>query len=191
MAKKADTPKPAPEAVRDELEELERAYLTSLENFRLLFSSLKRTESRLVELGLPVAESIAVYARVYTIREKIEEISKAVGQLKDVFNKTLLPRTMEQNNIDTLTISEGHRVTLTTKIFASVKADCRDQAYNWLRENDAADLVTETVNAQTLSSYAKSLAEENKALPEELFNVMSQAATSLTRAKGWNFGDNR
>jgi len=173
-------------SVGQDLDRMAHIYTEAVDRLRELYKVTKRTEAALNELGNPVAESIAVYARVYTIYEKISDIVKEFGTIKDLFNKSLLPQTMTDHNTNTLTISEGHRATITEKVYAAVKAGQRENAYKWLKENGADSLVTETVNAQTLSAYAKSLAEENMVLPDEYFNVSVIPSVSLTRAKGWS-----
>jgi hypothetical protein len=54
---------------------------------------------------------------------------------------------------------------------------------NWLRDNGAESLIIETVNAQTLASYAKSvMEEEGKDLPHNLFKTNILTYTSITKA---------
>lgn len=186
MAKKPVAERPAPVAVKEQLASLNYDYAQALRAFRMLYRSMQDAEARVKELGGPVAESIAVYARIYTIHEKMSDVAKHTLALKDYFSKQFLPEAMGVAEIDTLTISEGHRATLTEKVFASIPADNREKAYAWLRANGAEDLIVETVNASTLSAYAKSLAEDNKELPDDIFTVLRTPAVSLTRAKGWN-----
>ena len=69
-------------------------------------------------------------------------------------------------------------------MFASIIAEKRPQAFQWLRDNGYGDIIQETVNASTLSAFAKTLLEtENKELPEEFFRVHAESQATLTRGK--------
>lgn len=188
--KTSDEPKPMPALLEPELIAINETYSQAVTAIRHLFGALLRAENRLKELGVPVPEAIALYARVYSVHEKIEEVSKHTGALKQTFSRNIVPTAMDDSGTTNMTISEGHRLTRTAdKIFASIPTEHRDEAFSWLREHEAGDLIQETVNASTLSAYARTMMEENKELPESLFTVLAVPSVSLTRAKGWRMGE--
>lgn len=185
MATKTAEARPAPALVA-EMTSIALCYARAVQSLRDLFKSMKVAEDKLKEIGAPVPDAIALYTRIYTVHEKMTEIVKHTEALKGIFGKGLVPEAMDLSQTKTLTISEGHRVTRTDdKIYASIPAEKRPAAYQWLRDHEAGDLIQETVNASTLSAYVKSLREKNEDVPDDLFTVLEVPAVSLTRAKGW------
>lgn len=72
------------------------------------------------------------------------------------------------------------RVTRTAKLYASIPADKRDEAYQWLRDNGLEALIQETVNASSLSAAAKEMMATGNELPEDMFKVHTKDSVSLT-----------
>ena len=80
----------------------------------------------------------------------------------------------------------GTMFCLTTKTRASAAAGVKDDLYEALRDNGYGDLVYETVNANSLSSFVKERIEENgDALPDWLMglvNVFDKVTVSVRKA---------
>src|SRR5574344_935252 len=55
----------------------------------------------------------------------------------------------------------GHSYSLKNDTFASAKADCKEELFAALRNNDAGDLVQEQVNANSLRAFVKELKANN------------------------------
>jgi hypothetical protein len=109
-----------------------------------------------------------------------EELEPLVNLFKK-FKELEVPATFEADKITHVPLEEGFRVGLSSRLFASIPAGKREQAYQWLRDNGLGDLITATVNAGTLSAAAKEMMEEkNEELPKELFTVALVPNTSVT-----------
>lgn len=68
----------------------------------------------------------------------------------------------------------GNTFYLTSRLFASPNAGMKDDMISALRKNGYGELVTETVNANTLASFCKELmAENNDVLPEWLAGTIN------------------
>jgi predicted nuclease with TOPRIM domain len=80
----------------------------------------------------------------------------------------------------------GTMFCLTTKTRASAAAGVKDELFVALRENGLGDIITETVNANTLSSTVKGLIEENgDALPcwlTGLVNVFDKTTVQVRKS---------
>ncbi len=95
-----------------------------------------------------------------------------------------LPERLEHDKIKTFS-TDDWRISRSTRVLASIPGEKRDEAYNWLRENDHGSLIKETVNASSLSALAKEIMEGGHELPEDLFNVHPKVSVSFTKvAKG-------
>ena len=75
---------------------------------------------------------------------------------------------------------------LSTKTRASAKAGRKDELFDALRANGYGDLITETVNASSLSSFVKEqIAENAEALPDwldGLVNVFEKTTVGVRKA---------
>jgi len=68
----------------------------------------------------------------------------------------------------------GNTFYLTSRLFASPNAGMKDDMISALRKNGYGELVTETVNANTLASFCKELMAENgDVLPEWLAGTIN------------------
>jgi hypothetical protein len=117
--------------------------------------------------------------RIKIAREAIQEITDRLSkeQIPDLF-RLVRERTGEKppfkiEGVGSVNVSNKYSCTILDK----------DAGYNWLRKNGHEGLITETVNASTLSAFAKELIEvEGKELPPELFKTGLNPYTSI-RAK--------
>jgi hypothetical protein len=117
------------------------------------------------------------------MHDKIDEIKKQAYHVMNDYAMKVLPMVFENEGVTTITLSAGYRVTIGQRLSASIVADKKPDAYNWLVHNDLGDLITETVNASSLSATARSLIEEGRQLPDDLFKTVVLPQVSLTRTK--------
>jgi predicted nuclease with TOPRIM domain len=96
-----------------------------------------------------------------------------------------LSEVMAEDEVQNFTRS-GVMFCLTTKTRASAAGGLKDALFIALRENGLGDIITETVNANTLSSTVKGLIEENgDALPDwlaGLVNVFDKTTVSVRKS---------
>ena len=59
----------------------------------------------------------------------------------------------------------------------------KEAGLDWLRANNFRDIITETVNAQTLGKIAEERATQNLGLPEDVFKTGMSYTTTLTAIK--------
>lgn len=124
------------------------------------------------------------FVGLHRLNSRLDEQLKPFYELYRRYKEIELPAAFEADKITHVPLEEGFRVGLSSRMFASIPADKREAAYQWLREHELGDLITNTVNAQTLSAAAKTLMEEkNIELPSELFTVAYVPNTSVTSTK--------
>jgi hypothetical protein len=111
----------------------------------------------------------------------VESILKPLNEEIEKTKKVRLPEMFSTHNIKSLTTTTGYRITISQKMYAGFKADMKEIGIEWLRSNNAEDLIQETVNSQSLSRFAKDLIEEGRELPEDIFNVAIIPNTSRTK----------
>lgn len=131
-----------------------------------------------------VVELTRAFVELRGVKDKLDAIAKDFSKVYEDFKVGRLPAAFELAGVPTVNLDEGYRVTVSHRVFASVKGDRKEQAYQWLKENGFGDLVTQTVNTATLSAAAKAMAEENQELDPDLFNIAIIPTTSVTKTKG-------
>jgi hypothetical protein len=113
---------------------------------------------------------------------KVSDSGKVFGPLVQQYSTVELPQAFEQAGVPHVVLDEGFRVGVNTRFQASIKPDQKDAAYEWLRDNGLPDLITEVVNASTLSAAAKrEIEENNRDFPEELFTIAQLPNVSVTK----------
>lgn len=129
-----------------------------------------------------IQEAVRLYKKMRDFKEDVEAQINLLTEKIDNCRQVVLPLMYKENNITSITV-DGYRFTISQTVRASIPADTKPQAYQWLRDNDLADLIIETVNASTLASQARKMLEDGEGeLPEPLFKVALVPNVSITKA---------
>ncbi len=139
-----------------------------------------------------LSDALVFYFRLKTLTEVLNDCLKDINKYKTYLQYTHLPKMMNDNNVKTITVeSINARFSKSSKL--SVKGnpnvgysgeELQAKIFEWLREVGAGSLIKETVNAASLSAFAKNLIEvEGKDLPEDLFEVSTSESVSVTPLK--------
>jgi hypothetical protein len=163
--------------VRDETLDLAaRACVNLIDTVRVV----RRDTNELVELDDHI-ELIKHYAKLRAITEQIKESREALDELERKLSREYVPDAMRARNIKTITIEGVGRVSLSNRWSCSMLD--KQLGMQYLRDTGNGGLIIETVNAQTLASFAKDL-NDNKGeeLPSDLFKTGIMTVTSITKA---------
>ncbi len=133
----------------------------------------------------PASDLVKMYGGLRKAKDLVDAALKAINAIHDSIKFAQLPEAFEREELKTVTLEDGSRVTISQKVFASIPADKRSNAFRWLRDNGQEGIIQETVNSQTLSAFAKEwISEQGKDLPEDLFKVHFQPSVTYTAGKG-------
>lgn len=121
-------------------------------------------------------EFAPIFTAFWSTKQAVDNLEVAFKLLtKHVTDQErgVLPAKLVEAEIDTVRVPElGRSFTYNIKYSASIID--KDKGYAWLRERGAGDLISETVNAGTLSGYLKSLVvDEGIDPPEDIFKFGS------------------
>lgn len=131
-----------------------------------------------------VADAARFYVCYHRLNALLDDLTKHFSGGFEEFKVDTLPAILEVEGQSSVPLDEGFRVGVQQKLYASIKGGKRDEAYDWLRENGMEDIITETVNASTLSAAVKVMIEDKfQEPPEALFNVLTKANSSVTKTK--------
>lgn len=118
------------------------------------------------------------------LKDKWEDANGQFNELFELYKKEYVPEAIEGSGQTHIALVEGYRVGVGHNVRASIREGMREKAYKWLRSHKLGELITETVNASTLSATAKLMRQENRDLPDSVFNVYDETVTSVTQTKG-------
>lgn len=115
--------------------------------------------------------------------DALDGCRKRLNALIENMSREDIPEMMRDAGVRTITLDDIKRRFTVAQRFNASMPD-KDIGMAWLRENGAGALIQETVNAQTLSSWAKNrIEEEGLDLPADKFKVSTMAYTSSTAVK--------
>ena len=137
---------------------------------------------------LPLEDALIQYYFLEDAYDALDEARKAIyKQVEDLKNRAL-PELMADKKAKTLTleipgVERARRFTTNRRLSASILPDRKAEGYAYLRENGAENLIQETVNSSSLSSYAKQMIEEQGMdLPDDTFKLSTMTYISITKA---------
>ncbi len=115
------------------------------------------------------------------LKDKIGDLDSAFTALYKSWSEDKFPEALETTGQKFIPLAEGFRVGVSITLRASIKEGMKDKAYHWLRAHKMGSLISSTVNASTLSKAASEMRDDNRDLPDDLFNVYDQSTTSVTQ----------
>ena len=122
------------------------------------------------------------FVNLYKLKKELDTFYSAFEKLWAEYNGKLIPEAIEGAGVTNVPLAEGLRVQRAEVCRASIRADMRDKAYAYLRKH-YPEVVSETVNASTLSALAnKLLTEDNVELPTDIFNVHWMPVMSVVKS---------
>ena len=94
--------------------------------------------------------------KLYLLKEEKKELEARVKELNGIIEKTdkELSDEMAEGELESFNY-KGHTFYLNNRLFASPAKDRKEDMLQALKDNGFGDLVTESVNSQTLASFIK------------------------------------
>lgn len=139
----------------------------------------------------PSTTLIELGQELVSLKDEIAEHEAALKLLKERYEalrKHDIPDEMQRLGLKTtdgkgsVLLADGTRLTLTTTLYADVKAADREKFYAWMKQNGHSSLVKESVNTNTLRAFCKELMEDEKPLPP-MVSTYFETAVTVTRSK--------
>lgn len=162
-----------------------KQYAGALDDIDAVAAGLHEATEYLQELfdetdwsDLTITQWAYALVRSKDLNDKLDAYRKRVFHVMDQINKSVLPGQMEKHDQDSVRLPGlGKSLSVQTKTSATMVD--KAAGFAWLRERGLDDLITETVNAGTLSSTLRQLALEqgieppDDAIKVSTFNAMS------------------
>lgn len=119
------------------------------------------------------------------LRQIVDGLDRAKKEMQGVYDVcvTMLASKMLEDGITNVTVDGVGRVTVTSDVYASIKVENRQAAYQFLRDTGNGDLIKDTVNASSLKSLVKSMLKDGVEIPEGTITYSPYSKTSITKVK--------
>tara|TARA_R110002020_G_scaffold153432_2_gene332829 strand:+ start:3348 stop:4010 length:663 start_codon:yes stop_codon:yes gene_type:complete len=125
-------------------------------------------------------QTIAVLAESQVdLEEQIEEINNQLKVLKEKhrrISEEQLPEALKEAGVSEFKLKDGTKVSTSTYYSARITPDNKEEAFGWLRENNFADLIKNTVSV--------SFGRDEDDAAKELRNELTRNGMSTTQ-KEW------
>lgn len=128
-------------------------------------------------------EAIKLMDELYQLKEQLQKLLKTPTEtVYDIMRFTVVPKVMEEAETLSLTVNGIGRVNVMDDI--SVKVLEKEEFYAWLVSSGNEDLITETVNAQTLAAWMRARLKNKEAapVPKNLIEVTPVTRAQITRS---------
>ena len=134
------------------------------------------------EMAVPdIADVVNRYAAFRGALAATKELKKILeGFVQGLVDNVVVPR-FEEKSQTSITIG-GRRFTVSERSYASITAENKEVAYDWLRKSGNEHLIIETVNASSLSSAVKEWRENNTEIPD-CITVFPKKTVSVTKVQ--------
>lgn len=121
-----------------------------------------------------LVNAVRIFAEWKELREKLEEAVKGFSAgFRKIYNEEL-PEMFEDEGVESIAV-DGYTYSSAAKARASINPQRKPDAYTWLRQEGLGAIITETVNANTLSAAMRDMMEDQgKTPPDDLINVFYQ-----------------
>jgi hypothetical protein len=132
--------------------------------------------------ALALTDLVHAMSTLQNRKEALEAQLKLINKEYDFLRITKVPAKMEEDGIDRISVTGIGRVSLTADMHVSIKAEQKEQFFEWLRDNGRGDLLQENVNPSTLKAAVKGMFKSGEEVPEQMLNVSPFTRAAITRA---------
>lgn len=128
-----------------------------------------------------VKELATLFAAYKDQLADLKDTASSLQKEFDILRKEILPEKMDETGFDNVKVTGIGRISLRPELYASIVADKKAEALEWLAESGFGDIIKPTVNASTFKAFCKEQILEGTELPDELFSVTPYTMATLTK----------
>lgn len=121
-------------------------------------------------------------SQLKTEKDTIEETLSAINKRIEVLARQEIPEAMDEAGVQNVKFEGIGKIYLKGDVFASIPAEARDAAYEWLEATGRGSLVRPTVNSSSLKAAVKEWISQGEEIPEDLIRVTPYTQAVLTRS---------
>jgi len=150
---------------------------------RLIFDlTIPPTSASPVDQDSSLTDLAIEFGKLREVKDLVDQLSTRLNKRFDYLRINLIPAKFDDAGITMIKVDNVGRINLRPDIYASIRTENREDAYQWLKDNGREDLVKENVNAATLKASLKKMIEQGEEFPSHLFKVTPYTMAVLTKA---------
>lgn len=140
--------------------------------------------------ALDPMQGVRLMDTVKTFKERVSEIVKSPAEkIYDILRFTVVPELFSDNELSVLKIDGIGRCNIMDDITVGMVGDTkeeqtvsREKFYKWLIANELEDMITQTVNAQTLAAFVRRQlkSRDGLKLPMDLLEIKPVTRAQIT-----------
>lgn len=133
---------------------------------------------------LDPVSAVKLMDQLYNLKEMIaERIKSPTEKAYDMARFTIVPELMANADMTAVSVDGIGRCNLQDDINASVAKENKEAFQQWLIDNELEDMITRSVNAQTLAAWVRKRIKDPKLgeLPTELIKITPFTRAVITR----------
>lgn len=130
---------------------------------------------------VPVTEVARALLSIKEAHKELDTAVKKIYHVKDALEKFAVPTRLEMMDLDSIRVPEVARsFSVQNKMSASFLD--KEKGYEWLREIGQGDIIQETVNAGTLTSFVRNMIlDEGIDPPDDIVKVSEYKTISIAK----------
>lgn len=128
-----------------------------------------------------VTEAAKLMDALYKFKEELAaQVKSPAEKAYDTIRFSVIPGLMDGDGINQIGIEGIGRINLQDDV--NVKVISKEKLHEWLTENDMEDMITESVNAQTLTAFVRRRTKAAQDLPgDDIIAVKPVVRAVITR----------
>lgn len=129
----------------------------------------------------PLTEQLVYFFHLKEHAKALNDEVKRLNRVVERFNKGVIPDAIEESGMDLVRVPHVAR-SFYPLVKHSASMTDKVKAFEWLRNQGAESLITETVNSSTLSAYLKDrLENEGIEPPEDVIKLSTYRITGMSK----------
>ena len=121
-------------------------------------------------------------SQLKSAKDKIEDELSTINKRIEILARQEIPEAMDEAGVQNVKFEGIGKIYLKGDVFASIPAESRDAAYEWLELTGRGSLIKPTVNSSSLKAAVKEWIAQGEDIPEELIKVTPYTQAVLTRS---------
>lgn len=121
-------------------------------------------------------------SQLKSAKDKIEDELSTINKRIEILARQEIPEAMDEAGVQNVKFEGIGKIYLKGDVFASIPAESRDAAYEWLELTGRGSLIKPTVNSSSLKAAVKEWIAQGEEIPEELIKVTPYTQAVLTRS---------
>lgn len=113
--------------------------------------------------------------------EALDEIRKKIGAQLDFMSREVIPEIMSERGVRNITLDDVQRQ-FSKSVRVSASMANKEAAMKWLVDNEYGDLIQQSVNSSSLSSFAKQYIEETQKDLPDCFKISTMTVTQMRKS---------